>query len=47
MSFTAVGYAFNLPAADLYKSVTFRVLGKSTNNRQAYEEIVLRGPLGP
>ena len=34
-----VGYKFSLPAATVYKSVTFKVLGKSPNGRKAWEAI--------
>jgi hypothetical protein len=38
-SWVAVGYTVSLPAATVYKSVAFKVLGKSPNGRQAWEAI--------
>ena len=38
-SWAAVGYTFALPSATVYKSVSFKVLGKSPNGRQAWEAV--------
>jgi hypothetical protein len=38
-SWVAVGYTVSLPAATVYKSVSFKVLGKSPNGRQAWEAV--------
>jgi hypothetical protein len=38
-SWVGVGYTFSLPAATVYKSVSFKVLGRSPNGRQAWEAV--------
>ncbi|TMF34434.1 MAG: choice-of-anchor D domain-containing protein [Chloroflexi bacterium] len=38
-SWAGVGYTFSLPAATVYKSVTFKVLGKSPNARQGWQAV--------
>ena len=38
-SWVGLGYRFSLPSATVYKSVTFRVLGKSPNGRKGWEAV--------
>ena len=38
-SWVGLGYKFSLPAATVYKSVTFKVLGKSPNGDKAWEAV--------
>jgi hypothetical protein len=38
-SWAGVGYRFSLPSATVYKSISFKVLGRSPNGRKAWEAV--------